>query len=64
MAAAIKQALEMPRDERRERHAPMLAHLMDHDVENWSDSFLSALGETRQRPGLMEGLRAMFGVSA
>jgi trehalose 6-phosphate synthase len=64
VAAAIKQALEMPLAERRERHGPMLAHLMDHTVEQWSDAFLSALGETRQRPGLIEGLRAMFGVSA
>jgi trehalose 6-phosphate synthase len=63
VAAAIKQALEMPLDERRERHGPMLAHLIEHSVEQWSDSFLSTLGETRQRPSLIEGLRAMFGVS-
>ena len=63
VAAAIKQALEMPLDERLERHAPMLAHLLDHSIEQWSDAFLSTLGETRQRPSLIEGLRAMFGVS-
>jgi trehalose 6-phosphate synthase len=64
VAAAIKRALEMPLEERRERHGPMLAHLLDHSVEQWSDNFLSTLGETRQRPSLIEGLRAMFGVSA
>jgi trehalose 6-phosphate synthase len=42
----------------------MLAHLLDHTVDQWSDNFLSTLGETRQRPSLIEGLRAMFGVSA
>jgi trehalose 6-phosphate synthase len=63
VAAAIKQALEMPLAERRERHAPMLARLLDHTVDQWSDAFLVALGETRQRPSLIEGLRAMFGAS-
>ena len=64
VAAAIKQALEMPLIERRDRHGPMLARLRDHTVDQWSDSFLTALGETRQRPSLIEGLRAMFGASA
>ena len=63
VAAAIKRALEMPLAERRERHAPMLAYLLEHTVERWSDTFLSTLGETRQQPSLIEGLRAMFGVS-
>jgi trehalose 6-phosphate synthase len=64
VAAAIKEALEMPLMERRERHGPMLARLLDHTVDQWSDSFLTALGETRQKPSLIEGLRAMFGASA
>ena len=64
VAAAIKQALEMPLVERRDRHGPMLTHLLDHNVDQWSDAFLSTLGEARQRPSLIEGLRAMFGVSA
>ncbi len=63
VAAAIKQALEMPLIERRDRHGPMLTRLLDHTVDQWSDSFLTALGETRQRPSLIEGLRAMFGAS-
>jgi trehalose 6-phosphate synthase len=64
LAAAIGAALAMPLDERRKRHAPMLAHLLAHDVEHWADTFLSALAETRQRPGLIEGLRAIFGASS
>jgi len=64
VAAAIKQALEMPVIERRDRHGPMFTHLLDHTVDQWSDNFLMTLGETRQRPSLIEGLRAMFGVSA
>ncbi len=63
VAAAIKQALEMPLTERRERHRPMFAYLLEHTVEQWAESFLSTLGETRQRPSLIEGLRAMFGAS-
>jgi trehalose 6-phosphate synthase len=64
VAAAIKQALEMPLIERIDRHGPMLARLLDHTVDQWSDAFLTALGETRQKQGLIEGLRAMFGASA
>ncbi len=63
VAAAIKQALDMPTAERRERHGPMFAYLLEHTVEHWAESFLSTLGETRQRPSLIEGLRAMFGAS-
>ena len=64
VAAAIKQALEMPLAERQERHGPMLAHLLAHTVDQWAESFLATLGETRQRPSLIEGLRWMFGVSS
>ncbi len=63
VAAAIKQALDMPIEERRERHGPMFAYLLDHTVEHWAESFLFTLGETRQRPSLIEGLRAMFGAA-
>jgi len=64
VAAALKRALEMPLAERRERHTPMFEHLLANDVEHWAESFLSTLQETRQRPGLIEGLRTMFGASA
>jgi len=64
VAAAIKRALEMPLDERRERHAPMLEHLLTHNVEHWAEDYLSALAETRQRPGLLAGLRALFSPAA
>jgi trehalose 6-phosphate synthase len=64
VAAAIKQGLEMSRAERRDRHAPMFAYLLEHNVEHWAESFLSTLGEARQRPSLIEGLRAMFGASS
>jgi trehalose 6-phosphate synthase len=60
VAAALKRALEMPLDERRERHGPMLKHLLEHNVERWAEDYLSALAETRQRPGLLTSLRAFF----
>ncbi len=53
MAAALKRALEMPLVERRERHGPMLKHLLIHDVEHWAESFLSMLAHSRPRAGLM-----------
>ena len=64
VAAAIVQALEMPLAQRRERHGPMLAHLLERNVDQWAESFLATLGETRQRPRLIEGLRWIFGVSS
>jgi hypothetical protein len=41
----------------------MLEHLLVHDVEHWAESFLSALAQTRQRPGLMSDLRAFLSPS-
>jgi trehalose 6-phosphate synthase len=61
VAAMLKRALEMPRDERRERHAPMLAHMLDNDIRRWADDYLSALADVRQKPGLLDALRSLFG---
>ena len=60
VAAALKRALEMPLAERRERHAPMLKHLLANDVDHWAEEYLSVLADTRQKPGLLSGLRALF----
>jgi trehalose 6-phosphate synthase len=61
VAAALNRALEMPLEERRARYAPMMDHLLKHNIERWAEEFLSDLADTRQRPGLLEGLRALFG---
>jgi trehalose 6-phosphate synthase len=53
VAEAIGTALEMPLEERKERHARMFAHLMTNDVDRWAERFLSALAESRQRPGAL-----------
>ena len=37
VAAALKQALEMPLEERRARHGPMLEYLIENDIKNWAD---------------------------
>jgi trehalose 6-phosphate synthase len=63
VAAALKRALGMPSFERRERHGPMLEHLLVHDIDHWAESYLAALAETRQRPSLMGDLRALLGPS-
>ena len=63
VTAALKRALGMPLFERRERHAPMLEHLLVHDIEHWAESYLSSLAETRQRPSLMSDLRAFLSPS-
>ncbi len=57
MAEALRTALEMPLEERQARHRRMLAHLMANDIDRWAESFLSALADTRQRPGFLEALR-------
>jgi trehalose 6-phosphate synthase len=63
VAAALKRALEMPLSERRERHGPMLDHLLVHNIELWAEDYLAALAETRQRPSLMSDLRAFLAPS-
>lgn len=44
-ADAIDQALRMPLEERRARHARLLAQIRRHDVHAWQRSFLQALTE-------------------
>jgi trehalose 6-phosphate synthase len=43
MAEAIARGLAMPRDERRARHAEMLAGLRAHDIAWWTHSYLAEL---------------------
>ena len=64
LAAALKRALEMPLVERRERHAPMLHHLMENDVRKWAEDYLATLVEGPPTRRLLEGIRALFGVSS
>jgi trehalose-6-phosphate synthase len=52
--------LEMPREERRERHAPMLAHLLKNDIQRWSKSYTSALVDGKTGRGLLEVVRALL----
>ncbi|HLW89944.1 MAG TPA: alpha,alpha-trehalose-phosphate synthase (UDP-forming) [Roseiarcus sp.] len=64
MAAAIKQALEMPLEERKKRFQEMYEHLAANDIDKWAERFLSALGETREQPGLLSSLRQLFAARA
>ena len=64
MAEAIRTALEMPLDERRDRHVPMLDHLMQNDIDNWADRFLAALAEARGRSSIVGTLRDLFAIGA
>jgi len=64
VAAALARALEIPLDERRARHAPMLEYLLENDIKAWSEEFLSALGDNSQGLGLLDGIRALFGETA
>jgi trehalose 6-phosphate synthase len=43
VASAIAEALEMPIEERRERHQALLTGVCEHDVDKWQRDFLSAL---------------------
>ncbi len=63
VAASIKRALEMPLEERRERHAPMLAHLQTHDITRWAEDYLSLLAEGRTSRRLLNSLRTLFGAA-
>ncbi len=43
VAAAMAQALTMSRDERRERHAALMAAITEHSIDKWQKDFLGAL---------------------
>ena len=50
MAMALEAALNMPLDERRQRHEDMLAAVRRHDIHNWYGTFVHDLtGETLRR---------------
>jgi len=43
MALALQTALNMPLDERRQRHAQMLEAVREHDIHNWYGRFVQDL---------------------
>jgi trehalose 6-phosphate synthase len=43
VAAAMAQALTMSRDERRERHAALMAAITENNIDKWQRNFLAAL---------------------
>lgn len=47
MAQAMLKAIEMPRDERRQRHAKLLARITQNDVDAWADGFIATLAKQR-----------------
>jgi trehalose 6-phosphate synthase len=49
-AQAIQRALRMPLVERQERHAALLAQIVEHDVHEWSRTFLNTLSAVETRP--------------
>jgi trehalose 6-phosphate synthase len=60
-ALALRQALNMPLDERRDRHMQMMAAVRRHDIHNWYGSFVRDLtGERSTRAGLraVDGARS------
>jgi trehalose 6-phosphate synthase len=44
VANAVAQALTMPLEERRERHAALMRSIFENDVNKWQKDFLDALG--------------------
>ena len=48
-AQAIQRALRMPLVERKERHSALLAQIRDHDVHDWSRTFLNTLSAVETR---------------
>ena len=59
MAAAITAAVQMPLDERRQRHSAMFAKIERNDIRHWAESFLARLADTR-RSFLIGQLRSLF----
>jgi trehalose 6-phosphate synthase len=52
IARALKQALDMPLDERRARHAKLLAALRENDIHAWRTRFLATLAGTPEQTRL------------
>jgi len=46
-AAAILLALQMPLEERRNRHEALMRTVRQYDVHWWCDTYLQALGEAQ-----------------
>jgi hypothetical protein len=38
----------------------MYAQIETNDVDHWADRFLTALLDSKRKPGLFSGIRAMF----
>jgi trehalose 6-phosphate synthase len=57
VAGAIRRALDMPLDERRERFDAMMAVLRVNDIEAWAEHFLDDLAAPPRRSGLFDFLR-------
>lgn len=54
VAHALQQAIKMPLEERRERHAALLARVRQHDVRHWSEGFMKLLaGTSEARSGVV-----------
>jgi trehalose 6-phosphate synthase len=49
VAEALITAVEMPLEERRARWSRMMAELQEHDIHDWRQRFLHALGRARSR---------------
>jgi trehalose 6-phosphate synthase len=49
MAQALQTALNMPLQERQQRHEQMLAAVREHDIHNWYGSFVHDLTGERLR---------------
>ncbi len=62
MADAIEMALGMPRAERRQRHAELLAAVLDTNVSRWRDSFISALAAEPLRRSDLEPVSSNCGI--
>ena len=61
--AAIAEALDMPLEERVARQAGMYRKIVARNINQWARDFLAALAETQRKPGLIEGIRALFAPS-
>jgi trehalose 6-phosphate synthase len=47
VAAAINRALQMPLEERRERHQAMYETLTQNDIAHWAERFIATLSRPR-----------------
>jgi len=57
IAESLKEAIEMPEEEQKQRNSQMQKRLKRYNVEKWSSEFLDALEKTKDKANMVKAIR-------